>query len=224
MYSLIYKNSDFIIINKDPGIDFHSKGKQIGLAVKVKKDFPNMNPLPVHRLDKPTDGLIIFANGSKNAANISKLFNNNKVNKFYIAISDAKPKKKQGTIIGDMKRARRGNWKLLKTQINPAVTKFYSKTIEETGYRLFCLKLLTGKTHQIRVALKSLGSPVFGDPRYYKQNLGSDRMYLTAFSMSFRYKNEKFSFHITPNRGKLFKEQSFIKTFAEFQNPTQLKW
>ncbi len=227
MYQLIFKNDDFIVIDKNPGVDFHSKENQIGLAAQLKIDLPNYNPLPVHRLDKPTSGLIIFANGSKNAALFSELFKYNKVNKYYLAISDCKPKKKQGAIIGDMERTRRGDWKLLRSKKNPAITRFYSKGIGKTGKRLFLMKLYTGKTHQLRVALKSIGSPILGDPRYYNQSLKkseADRMYLVAFSMNFKFKGEDFNFQITPHRGKLFQKKIFQNSFIDYENPNELKW
>lgn len=227
MYTIVHKNDDFVVVDKEPGVDFHSKENVLGLAAQVKKDFPEMNLLPVHRLDKPTSGLILFANGSENAAKLSELFKNNLINKYYLAISDCKPKKKQGAIIGDMERSRRGDWKLLRTKKNPAITRFYSKGIGKTGKRLFIMKLYTGKTHQLRVALKSIGSPIIGDPRYYKQSIGkkeADRMYLTAFSMNFKFKNDDYHFQITPHHGRLWKKRVFINTFEEFEKPDKLKW
>ncbi len=223
MYSIIFENNDFLVVDKNPEIDFHTNGETLGLAAQLKKDFPMANTLPVHRLDKATSGLIIFAKGRENAAKFSALIREQKIEKYYIAISDSKPNKKQGSIIGDMERTRSGNWKLLRSKKNPAITSFFSKGMGKKGLRIFLIRLYTGKTHQIRVALKSISSPIIGDARYYKRSV-SDRMYLAAYSLRFSFKDKKYDFKVIPEIGKLFKKPSFLNMLELFGNPEDLKW
>ena len=141
---------------------------------------------PVHRLDKVTSGCLLLAKNQTAASFLSKQFKERTTEKIYIAITKGKPKKKQGTIRGDMVPARNGCWKLAKTQNNPAITQFKSIGYNN-GLRIVNLKILTGKTHQIRVAMKSIGSPVWGDERYgnVTDNAGADRCYLHSYKLSF---------------------------------------
>ena len=73
-----------------------------------------------------------------------------------------------GSVVGDMEPARRGAWKLLRTEADPARTLFVTSGVAggRPGLRGFVLKPLTGRTHQLRVAMKALGSPVLGDELY----------------------------------------------------------
>jgi tRNA pseudouridine32 synthase / 23S rRNA pseudouridine746 synthase len=114
-----------------------------------------------------TSGAMMFAKSPEIAREIIHKLRTKKVSKYYIAISARKPAKKQGSVIGDMARGRRGSWMLQRTTENPAITRFIAAAIpERPGKMAFLLKPETGKTHQLRVALKSLGAPVLGDIRY----------------------------------------------------------
>ncbi|MGR5488912.1 pseudouridine synthase, partial [Vibrio alfacsensis] len=84
----------------------------------------------VHRLDKMTSGLLILAKRAEVAAQFSRLFEQRDIDKYYLAIGSKKPKKKQGSIIGDMERSRRSSWKLVNSKNNPAVTQVFSAAAE----------------------------------------------------------------------------------------------
>lgn len=93
-----------------------------------------------------------------------------------------------GTVSGDMARSRRGSWKLLRSQDQAAVTHFVTSGVEDParpGLRAFLVKPETGRTHQIRVALKALGSPILGDVRYAAAEAAEkeDRTYLHAAAL-----------------------------------------
>jgi tRNA pseudouridine32 synthase / 23S rRNA pseudouridine746 synthase len=161
--ALIFENDAFIIASKPAGVNFHSE-EEAGFVVQVSQQL-GIPLFPVHRLDKMTSGLVILAKNSETAAQFGKMFENREIEKYYLALSMRKPKKKMGWIKGDMTSARRGDYKLLTTMENPAITQFISCALR-THERFFLVKPHTGKTHQIRVALKSLGSPIAGDERY----------------------------------------------------------
>lgn len=179
MYDLIDENADFLVVDKHPEISIHdennavvvSKENNKGLIKQLRIDFNNNTIAPVHRLDKSTSGLLICSKNSQAASVLSQAFQNRQVEKYYLAISDNKPSKKQGLISGDMLRTRNGSWKLSKAKTNPAVTQFFSYSlniINNSRGRLFVLKPLTGKTHQLRVALKTIDATILGDRRYGK--------------------------------------------------------
>jgi len=206
LYQIIAEYEDFLVVDKQPETSIHnevskaeSPSGEISLIQKLRLDFNTQHIYPVHRLDKPTSGLLICAKTTEANSILSQLFQRKEIEKYYLAISNKKPKKKQGLIAGDMVRTRNGNWKLTKTTYNPAITQFLSYGLGE-GKRLFILKPHSGKTHQLRVALKSIGSPIVGDQRYYPNNLkGKERMLLHAFCLRFEYKKQHFHFQTIPN-------------------------
>jgi tRNA pseudouridine32 synthase/23S rRNA pseudouridine746 synthase len=140
-------------------------------------------------------------------------------------LSDLKPAKKQGLICGDMHKGRGGNWRLSPTREAPAMTRFLSTSLCP-GIRLFFLKPLTGKTHQLRVALKSLGAPIIGDTRYHPLvEPAADRGYLHAWSLAFELDGERFAFRVAPSRGAWFLREDCQQLIArpEWQ-PENLAW
>ena len=201
----VFANQQFVVMHKTAAMNFHTEDNVPGLFEQAKAQLKLTELYPVHRLDKLTTGLVIFAKTKSCAAQFGKLFEARKIAKFYLAISDQKPKKKQGWIKGDMAKARRGAYKLLRTMENPAVTRFISCVVD-AGSRLFLVRPHSGKTHQIRVALKSIGSPILGDELYYpdSQLKVVDRGYLHAYALRFSLDGESFEFLATPTTGNLF--------------------
>ena len=175
MYRIIKNHEDFLLINKSTEVSFHKESDTEGLLELLKKE-PGIKELhTVHRLDKVTSGLLLFAKNTETAKDISRQFRKRLVEKYYIALSDRKPRKNQGLIKGDMIKSRRGAWKLLRTMNNPAVTQFFSCSAGNS-LRLFIIRPRSGKTHQVRVALKSIGSPVLGDPMYHSNRVQASHL------------------------------------------------
>ena len=204
---VVYQHSDFIIINKPEGISVHKDQEEQGLTELVAKQLNMPQVWLIHRLDKVTSGLLILALNAESAAEFSRLFSEHKIYKTYLALSNQKPKKKQGLITGDMKKARDGAWKLCQTKENPAITRFESVSCEP-NLRLFILKPQTGKTHQLRVAMKSLGSPILGDGLYGKNTEKIDRTYLHAAQLEFDYLNDFISVTCLPSQGQFWIKSS----------------
>ena len=200
---IVFDNPSFVIAHKSAGVNFHSE-EEAGFVVQVSQQL-GIPLFPVHRLDKMTSGLVILAKTSETAAQFGKMFEAREVEKYYLAISMRKPKKKRGWIKGDMASARRGDYKLLVTMENPAITQFISCALR-THERFFLIKPHTGKTHQIRVALKSLGSPIAGDERYAASDEArkEERGYLHAYALRFRLNDEAFEFVVPPEEGERF--------------------
>jgi len=203
--NIIFQNNDFAIFDKPAELNFHSEDGEAGFVVHATKALHVEQLYSVHRLDKMTSGLIILAKSSKIANDFTKLFEEKKVQKYYLALSLRKPKKKQGWVKADMAASRRGTYKLLQTKNNPAITQFISVALR-VGERFFLVKPHTGKTHQIRVALKSIGSPIAGDIRYANADEAKkeDRGYLHAFALNFNLNGEEFSFVSEPDFGERY--------------------
>ncbi len=168
-FTICYQHNDFIIINKPCGISV--------------------------QLDKVTSGLLMLALNQEAASYLSQLFQNHQIQKTYWALATSKPKKKQGKIVGDMVRSRSSTWKLCHSKNNPAITRFYSRSLAPK-LRHFTLLPKTGKTHQLRVAMKSLGSAILGDSLYGGEK--SDRVYLHAYQIEFNYQGENIMVNALP--------------------------
>ena len=203
----LYVHDDFYIVNKPSGVNFHDEGELGAGFFNQCCHFYSETLYPVHRLDKLTSGLIILARNQRSAQWFQRAFENHQIDKFYVALSTSKPKKKQGAIVGDMEKSRRSQWKLKQSKVAPALTQFFSFSIStqsksQQQSRLFVLKPLTGKTHQLRVALKSLGSPILGDELYGGR--AADRGYLHAARVVFNYEGNVVDAHSVPTTGQNF--------------------
>ncbi|OOF71681.1 RNA pseudouridine synthase [Rodentibacter caecimuris] len=240
-FEILYQHRDFIIIYKPCGVSVHKDQETVGLTTQVANQLGMAQVWLVHRLDKVTSGLLILALNAESAAEFSRLFAEHKIQKTYLALSHQKPKKKQGRIIGDMKKARNGAWKLCQSKDNPAITQFASISCEP-NLRLFILNPQTGKTHQLRVAMKSLGSPILGDDLYGKNTaeiihkldhsfvhlsrgrwqsqrsknvVFCDRTYLHAARLEFEFHGEKFDVKAMPKEEEWWQKETVIAKINE---------
>lgn len=223
MFQILAQEDDFIVVSKDAGINFHTEDGVTGLLVEVEKAI-GKKLFGVHRLDKMTSGLILFATSQTAAAELSEMFRERQVEKYYLAISDQKPRKKQGLIKGDMAKSRRGTYKLMKTNDNPAATQFFSYSLRP-GLRLYVIKPTTGKTHQIRVALKSVGAPSIGDSSY--GGTKSDRGYLHAYQLDFIYQEKIYHYQVAPREGVEYLSTECVERLSELEHaggPQALNW
>jgi len=224
---LVYQHDDFYVVAKPAGSGFHDEKDEQGA---VETGFFNQccgvlgeTLYPVHRLDKITSGLLILARNKDAATWFQQAFEQKAIQKLYFALGSKKPKKKQGSILGDMSKARNGQWKLIKSLQNPAVTRFFSWGVESnlSGLRGFLLLPETGKTHQIRVALKSLGTPILGDMLYGGE--ASDRGYLHAFGLKFDYRGEPVELFLPPRQGQFY-QVAFEQLADKLSNGFELNW
>ena len=221
-FTVISDNDDFVVINKQAGINFHSEDGEFGVVVAAEKYF-NRKLYSVHRLDKMTSGLLLLAKSSIIANELSTLFKTQKIQKYYLAVSDKKPKKKQGLIKGGMEKSRRSMWKLTAGKENLAITQFFSYPLQE-GKRLFVVKPKTGKTHQIRVALKSISSAICGDHLYAEKSHNYDRGYLHAYQINFVLSEQPFRFICLPEVGELFLSEQVNEQLAVLGDVGKLAW
>ena len=173
---VVHETSGLLFLHKPPGLSFHASAElgDPGILPLLRAERDGERLHSVHRLDRVTSGLLMVAKNSDAAREVGRLLRERRLHKYYVALSARKPSKKMGRVSGDMERGRRGAWKLLRTSENPAVTAFLSRGMPAgsedeaggSGRRAFLLKPQTGRTHQLRVALKALSSPVLGDSLY----------------------------------------------------------
>lgn len=225
MFDIVFDSPEFVVINKHPNVSVHKDDGDTMLVAEVAQQQGCEALFLVHRLDKMTSGILLLAKTSRVASELSTKFAERQVEKYYLAIADKKPKKKQGLVSGDMTRSRRSAWKLNPTTENPAVTQFFTQAALP-GQRLFLCKPYTGKTHQIRVAIKSVGSAIVGDP-IYNPSSQSDRGYLHAYCLGFEFRGENHRFVVNPSSdslGELWQAPEVIQAISQWSEPWALTW
>lgn len=201
-FQIVAQADDFYVLNKAAGVSFHSE-QGPGLVALAEQQLAQ-KLYPVHRLDKVTSGLLLLARRPEAAAELTQLFARRQVQKCYLALSAARPQKKQGWVKGPMQPARRGAWRLGQGEQAPAVTYFVSQGYQDAPFRAFLLKPFTGKTHQLRVALKSVGAAILGDELY--GGVAADRVYLHAYALNFSLFGHQYRFQVLPDSGVAFAE------------------
>ena len=235
---ILYRDKGVVFVNKPVGLAMHDEAamhdetarnkapdsvlsNSQGIVTRLKEQLNVPHLHLCHRLDTGTSGCLCLAENESVAAEIGRLFETRQVSKYYLALSDKKPKKKQGAIIGDMKNRRGGQHILLKTTVNPALTQFFSYSAKP-GVRGFILKPHSGKTHQIRVALKSIGAPILGDVLYGGSN--ADRLYLHAFKLTLPLKSGVISATAPLLEGDIFNEAQVKDWISSIATPEVLLW
>lgn len=222
-FEVIAREAGFVVVDKAPGLDFHDCDGCPGLCSLVRERLGE-RVFPVHRLDKATSGLVLLAGSREWAGVLAGLFRERAVQKYYVALSDLAPSKKQGLIQGDMVRSRRGSWKLVRSMERPTRTRFLSWPVRP-GLRLYVLKPLTGRTHQLRVAMKSLGAPILGDALYHPiVPQWPDRMYLHAHTLRFSVEGRIFSYARAPEAGNVFRDEEVCRVLMGLGALQELPW
>jgi tRNA pseudouridine32 synthase/23S rRNA pseudouridine746 synthase len=192
--AIIECNPHFCVLDKPSGWTVQETEDSWGLLRWARAQIGG-EVFPVHRLDKPTTGLVLMARNPAANRALSMKFQQRQIRKQYLAVSDHKPSKKQGLVSGDMVRSRRGQWMLARSHEHPAITRFNSMSLAP-GIRGYTLLPQTGKTHQLRVAMKSLSSPIIGDKRYGGSE--AERLYLHAHRLAFDWQDRHYSFEAIP--------------------------
>lgn len=168
-----YENEHYGVWLKGPGV--LAQGTQYGdhsslmRFIEIKKSRP---VYLVHRLDRETGGLMVFAYSSNAAGKISELFQKSMITKLYEVI-----------VLGEMKLGTKGT---IDTVLdNKSALTHYEVLEVKDGKSRLVVKIDTGRLHQIRRHLESIGHPVMGDPKYGKGNKNRDGLELLAKSISF---------------------------------------
>lgn len=201
--SIIYEDKNFLAVNKPAGIIVHSvPGKKektlvdwlLARCPEIKNvgDDPETRPGIVHRLDRDASGVLLVARTRKYFDYLKLLFRSRHMVKTYLAVVCGAPKGKSGTITGaiGIKSGTTKRSMYSKKDAKQAETRYkVLKVFEREGekYSLLEVQPKTGRTHQIRVHLASIGHPVAGDPLYgrRKQPPWIKRLMLHALSLEF---------------------------------------
>lgn len=172
---IIYKDNNIIAINKPSGLAVQS-GSKIEKSLNDYLQFLRFenqeNPKLVHRLDKDTSGLIIIARNHEIAEKLAEYFKDKdeKLDKIYLTLAVGKFLNTEGKIEFPLiKKVENGVEKVYRDEKNGKEATTIYKVLgysEKYNVSLLEVKILTGRTHQIRVHLKEIGHPILGDGKY----------------------------------------------------------
>ena len=162
--SIIYDDEWMFVINKPPGLTVE---KEI-MEHAVKREC-----FLVHRIDKDTSGLLMIAKNPDMASLLEQLFRERAIKKEYLAIVDGEVKEKHGIIRWSLKLKKRCQsgvyWGITNDKSGKSAYTEFSVVIAKNNATLVHLLPMTGRTHQLRVHMASLGAPILGDYQYADQ-------------------------------------------------------
>ena len=204
MLRVIYRDDHVIAIDKPPGLLVHRSDldrHEQRFAVQLLRDQIGQRVFPVHRLDKGTSGILLFAFNPTTVRSMALQFEQNKVEKTYLAVVRGWPTE-SGEIDHPLsKKFDDYGRKLPSATPQPALTRFLRRgTVElpvlidkypTSRYALLELYPHTGRQHQLRRHMKHIGHPIIGDAthgkgihnRFFKNELGCDRLLLACISI-----------------------------------------
>ena len=182
---VLFEDNHLIIINKRPGdIIQGDKTKDTPLVeivkeyIKVKYNKPgNVYLGVIHRIDRPTSGIVMFAKTSKALSRINTMLKNQDVNKLYWAITQNKPENKTGKLIHWLRKNPKNNKSThFSKETNNAKKAVLNYRILKTleNYYLLEIKMQSGRHHQIRCQLQAIGCPIKGDIKYGSKRTNKD--------------------------------------------------
>lgn len=196
---IIFENGDFLVIDKPAGLVVHpGAGHKSGTVVNGllshlgRKASDDERIGIVHRLDKDTSGLLLLAKNEKTEEALKREFANRGVKKEYLSLVRGKVEPAAGEVNKAIGRKVGGGLKFtIGAGGRQALTRYFTER-NYHDYTLLRVLPVTGRTHQIRVHLKSIGHPVVGDTLYGGEK--SDRLFLHASKLSFRLNGRDYNF------------------------------
>lgn len=187
---VIYENDDVIVINKPVGVLTHAKGavsEEFTVAdfVRRRMSEPDDTNRPgiVHRLDRGTSGIIIAAKNSEAKRHLQKQFQDRKAKKEYLAIVSGRLKHDKARIELPIERNPKAPASFRVGASGKAAVTDYEVITSNGKYSVVSLRPVTGRTHQLRVHLHEIGTPILGDTLYDGAKSPIDRLCLHARSL-----------------------------------------
>lgn len=174
---VIYEDEHVLVLDKPSGLLSMAKGEYC--PEPTLEDYG----LLVHRLDRDTSGVVILAKDPDTQKMLRRQFQNRKTHKTYYAITEGHPKLTEAIINLPIARNLKRPTTFEVNQ-NGKASETHYKVLEQTPhFSLVELKPKTGRTHQLRVHLKYLGTPIYGDPVYGSEKTHAPRLMLHASSL-----------------------------------------
>lgn len=192
-FNIIYEDNHIIVVNKPSGLLTVSTPKEkektlfhiVAQYLKSKDKFAKV--YIVHRLDKDTSGVVVLAKDEKTKNLLQKNWNENVLLREYTCVVVGKPKKKEDRIEQYLKETKTNLVYPVKNKDGKQAITNYKVIKENKDYSLLKINIETGRKNQIRVAMKSINTPILGDKKYGDKKSKEDRLFLHANKLKMYY-------------------------------------
>ena len=188
---VLYKNNQLIALNKPCTIPVQADLSGDKALIDLAEIYTQSKLHLVHRIDRPTSGLVLLAKNKKALAALNEQIRNRQVKKTYLAIVGQAPESAEGELIHFLRKNGRTNRSEVFSTEKPGSKKAvlqYRLLGSSERYHLLEVDLQTGRHHQIRAQLGNIGSPIRGDEKYGFRRGNRDRsIQLHAWKLSFRH-------------------------------------
>ena len=180
---IVHRQGEFIVVDKPAGL---ASQAGTGLAWGLNDIMTRIDSraLPVHRLDRETSGLMLFALGAGNARELQQQFRHGEVEKRYLALLDGRLEQPRVDVDMPLKKIRdaSGQHRVIASRDGQTARSSFRRLERLSEHDFAEVRIETGRTHQIRAHAHYLGSPIAGDERYNPEAppAGLDRMFLHA--------------------------------------------
>ena len=195
--TVLYEDNQIIVVLKPQNVPTQAdSSKDIDLLTMVKdyvkkkynKEGEAFIGL-VHRLDRPTGGVMVFARNSKSASRLAEQLKDGSFEKKYLAVLVGTPRDRKARLVNYLVKDEKNNMvKTVPAKIEGAKRAELDYTVldEDQDISLVDIKLLTGRSHQARVQMQKIGHPIFGDARYGGDGLAKGHnLALWAYELRF---------------------------------------
>ncbi|MCE5293392.1 MAG: RluA family pseudouridine synthase [Chlamydiales bacterium] len=193
MVEVLYEDNHLLAVNKPAGLatqislhNSHSLEIEAKAYIKKTHNKPgNVYLHPIHRLDKPTSGVVLFAKTSKALSRLQAMMRERKIEKTYLAICEGSVMPKTGTLTHNL--VHDDHKAFVAPDGKPSIL-HYKVIANIKGNSLVSVDLVTGRYHQIRAQFHAIGHPVAGDKKYdSRQGFYQDTIALHHHTMKFTH-------------------------------------
>ncbi|MFC0613109.1 RluA family pseudouridine synthase [Scopulibacillus daqui] len=192
--AILYEDNDIIVIEKESGLlsMASSKEKELTaysqLMAHVRSSHPENRVFIVHRLDRDTSGVMMFAKSQKIQQHLQNTWRESVLERTYVALVEGEVKKDKDTIISWLKETKTlMMYSSRKPNDGQKAVTHYKRMQSNRHFSLLEVKLETGRKNQIRVHMKDIGHPVVGDKKYGSKSNAIGRLGLHARVLAFRH-------------------------------------
>lgn len=206
--NIVYEDSNIILVNKPEGLIVHPDNNEYrdSMIMRIqhylydKGEYEplkeaSFKPALVNRIDRNTGGIVIAAKNSEALRILNEKLKNREIDKYYLCIVHGVPKKKQDILTAQLEKFEDHNIVSVtknKTENSRVIKTQYSVVAVNGNLSLLKIKLLTGRTHQIRAHMASIGYPLLGDGKYGFNNADKKRGFshqaLWSYKLTFSFK------------------------------------